>query len=133
MNAKHDTSPIILVVEDEQDIRRMMKESLHASGYKVLTAEDERDAVERTASQHRRPDLVLIDSPAPSSDTLAAGRRIRREARLSDDVPVVVIAGEYRMEFEDEYIRVGEHDFVSYETNFVRLKDFIGRLVYRHR
>lgn len=133
MKAECDPKLTILVVEDEQDIRRIMKESLQASGFRVVTAEDEQDAIERIAPAQSAPDLVLIDLPAPPCDLLAAGRRIRREALLSDDVPVVVIAGECQTDFEDGHVEVGDHDFVSYETNFEQLKKFIGDLARRYQ
>ena len=65
----------ILVVDDEPDIRRLVKEALTVSGYQVETAADGDEAVRRGALM--LPDLVLLDIMMPKEDGFAVYERLR--------------------------------------------------------
>ncbi|MBB1482439.1 response regulator transcription factor [Tessaracoccus sp. MC1865] len=81
------TQPLILVVEDDPDLRELMMVSLTNSGYRTVAASDGDRALERFHAS--APDLVLLDiALGPHSiDGLEVCRRIRRDS----DVPVVFL------------------------------------------
>lgn len=58
--------PVVLVVDDEPDIRRLVGEALRLEGYQVRTAGDGREALQRVAEE--RPDLILLDLMMPVMD-----------------------------------------------------------------
>ncbi|MFP6680663.1 MAG: response regulator, partial [Gammaproteobacteria bacterium] len=60
------TSPHILVVDDEPDIRSLLKEILEDEGFDINVAENANDA--RAARRLRRPDLILLDIWMPDTD-----------------------------------------------------------------
>ena len=78
-------SATILVVDDEPQIRRVMRATLTAQGYTIVEARDGQEALEKLRSE--RPDLVLLDMNMPVMDGLEACREIRRDS----EVPVIML------------------------------------------
>ena len=78
----------ILVVEDQDDSRRIMRDLLASAGYQVLEARTGADAVK--AAETERPDLILMDLQLPVSDGLEATRRIKAIESLRD-TPVIAV------------------------------------------
>ena len=81
----------ILVVEDTQLLRRVLKEELEAGGLEVVTASDGAEALARLAE--RRFDVVLTDLVMPGMDGLELMEAIRREA---PELPVVIVTAHER-------------------------------------
>src|SRR5579872_4573794 len=77
---------LILVVDDEREIVRVLHRALTAHGYGVLTASRGEDAVELLAKQ--RPDLVLLDLLLPGMSGLEVCRQVRAES----NVPIIVLS-----------------------------------------
>ena len=77
MNDSGDARPVVLVVEDFEDNRFMMRRLLEMSGYQVVEAVNGNQAVELATSV--RPDIILMDLSLPQLDGLAATRRIRSQ------------------------------------------------------
>jgi two-component system, OmpR family, KDP operon response regulator KdpE len=75
----------ILVVDDEPQIRRVMRTALAAQGYSVSEARSGEEALDSVRNQ--RPDLILLDVNMPGIDGLEACREIR----ASSDVPIVML------------------------------------------
>src|SRR6185295_438248 len=78
----------VLVVEDEEDLREMMREALELNGYAVATAEDGQQALAQLASIEQ-PCLSLIDLLMPGMNGWDLCHELRRRSEL-DHVPVVV-------------------------------------------
>ena len=76
---------IILVVDDEPQIRRVMRTALAAQGYQVMEAKDAEEALDRLRDW--RPDLILLDVNMPGMDGLEACKEIRS----GSDVPIVML------------------------------------------
>ena len=64
----------ILVVEDQADNRRILRDMLGNAGYELVEAESGEEAL--TAVETRRPDLILMDSQLPVMDGYEATRRL---------------------------------------------------------
>ncbi len=79
------TSSTILVVDDEPQIRRVMRTTLTSHGYTVLEARSGEEALEKMRSE--RPDLVLLDINMPGM----GGLEVCREIRDRHDVPIVML------------------------------------------
>ena len=89
MGATGDTTPLILVVEDYDDTRRMLELTLGRNGYRVVAVADGRAGVE--AAQRARPDLILMDINMPVLDGLSATALIRASEGLGD-LPVIAFS-----------------------------------------
>jgi len=78
----------VLVVEDYDDIRAMLRRILERNGFRVVEAANGREAVERAAGE--LPDLILMDLDLPILDGIEATNRIRRMVALRG-VPIVAV------------------------------------------
>jgi two-component system response regulator MprA len=120
-----DLEPLtVLLVDDEQDVLRALSELLESEGYKVVTATDGRDALERLHGG-LRPDVILLDLMMPGMD----GWDFRQEQLKDDDlgsIPVIVIsaAGLSRATVKDQ---LGDVDFLPKPPAVQALLDAIGR------
>jgi len=81
-------SKVILVVEDQEDNRRIMRDLLTSAGYKVIEAFTAEAGV--TSAETHRPDLILMDIQLPDFDGYEATRRIKAKAALNA-VPVIAV------------------------------------------
>jgi two-component system, cell cycle response regulator DivK len=80
--------PLVLIVEDEADLRRLYAEQLAYSGFDVIEAGNGADAIAHTTSQ--APDVVLMDLSLPIVDGWEATRRLKADDRTAH-IPVVAL------------------------------------------
>jgi two-component system cell cycle response regulator DivK len=78
----------ILVVEDQDDNRRIIRDLLTSAGYELIEAEDGEAGVRRAGSE--RPDLILMDIQLPLLDGYEATRRIKADPKLRP-IPIIVV------------------------------------------
>jgi two-component system nitrogen regulation response regulator NtrX len=117
------SAPHILVVDDEADIRGLLKEILSEEGYEVDVAAN---AVQARASRARQtPDLVLLDIWMPDVD----GITLLREWSVSaaDGCPVVMMSGHGTVETAVEATRLGAFDFVEKPLSLAKLLRTVER------
>jgi DNA-binding NtrC family response regulator len=107
----------ILVVDDEPDIRGLVKDILEDEGYTVITAEGGEAA--RKARRLRRPDLILLDIWMEDVD----GITLLREWSDSGDLPcpVVMMSGHGTVETAVEATRLGAYDFIEKPISLAKL------------
>jgi DNA-binding response OmpR family regulator len=86
-------SPLILVVDDEPEIRQLVQRTLAAKGYGVEVAADGAEALE--LAERLVPDLVLLDAMLPKVHGFDACRRIKASPRTRE-VPVIMMTAIYR-------------------------------------
>lgn len=120
----------ILVVEDYEDTRAMLRHFLEARAYRVVEAANGNEAVE--AAIRERPDLILMDLQMPVLDGFTATRLIREIESLGD-VPVVAISAYDRLGADfsvnvDE-IGIGEIEYMAKPLDFIELEKLITRLL----
>ena len=97
----------ILVVDDEQKMRRLLEMALRGMGHEVVQARDGEEALEQFENQAF--DLVLTDMRMPRMDGLAFLRRLREQGR---DVPVVVLTAYGTVESAVEAMKLGAVDYI---------------------
>src|SRR5215213_970831 len=78
----------IMVVEDYDDTRALLKFGLEGMGYSVLEASNGQEAVD--IAHRERPDLILMDLDLPILDGIAATQRIRQQEHM-ESVPIVAV------------------------------------------
>jgi two-component system, NtrC family, nitrogen regulation response regulator NtrX len=111
------TAARILVVDDEADIRGLLKEILSEEGYEVEVAGSGAQA--RSSRIARTPDLVLLDIWMPDTD----GITLLREWSVgeAEDCPVVMMSGHGNVETAVEATRLGAFDFVEKPLSLTKL------------
>ncbi len=107
----------ILVIDDERDIRDLVREILVDEGYEVSVAETAEDA--RRARRLRRPDLVLMDVWLPDTDGISLLREWTRQGGF--DSPVIMISGHGTVETAVEATRLGAYDFIEKPLSLSKL------------
>jgi CheY-like chemotaxis protein len=116
----------VLVVEDFEDNRFMMRRLLEMSGYRVVEAVNGQEAVE--TAQRERPDLILMDLSLPLLDGLAATRRIRQQDGLSK-VPIVAVSAHDTADFHADALAAGCNEYVTKPIDFDELEGLLSRLM----
>lgn len=91
----------ILVVEDQEDNRRIMRDLLVSAGFEVIEAEDGEKGLRLASTE--RPDLILMDVELPLLDGLDATRRIKSDSETKH-IPVIVVTS-YAMKSDREAAR----------------------------
>lgn len=118
-----DVNKRVLLVEDEKDLRKMMKILLELHGYDVIEAADGYEAVEK-AVEHG-PDLILMDIAMPVMDGIDSTRTIRRHAELNG-VPIVAVTA-YGEFYSQRAKNAGCIDVIQKPIDFGQLKPMIER------
>ena len=114
MNTKQK---LIMVVDDESEIRNIIKEILAEEGYKTLTAASAEEA-KRLLDQHR-PDLVFLDIWMPDQD----GIELLKEwsSDQTKNFPVIMISGHATIETAIEATKLGATDFIEKPISIEKL------------
>jgi DNA-binding response OmpR family regulator len=81
---------LILVVEDDPDILKLMEAALGGEGYRVATAEDGVEAL--AGARRERPDLIVLDLMLPRMNALQFRAEQRRDPALAR-IPIVCLSG----------------------------------------
>jgi two-component system cell cycle response regulator DivK len=116
----------ILLVEDFDDTRLMMKLWLSKNGYRVIEAENGPEAIELAESE--QPDLIIMDLMMPGMDGLDATRRIREHASLQK-TPIVVVSAYGADEYRERALAAGCNEYVATPFEPSALNDLIKSLI----
>ncbi len=99
--------PLILVVDDDADIRRNLSRELALAGYDIVTAADGVEG--RELFEHHQPDLVVTDMAMPREDGFAVISAVRRTGRT----PVLVLSVRGEEEDKVRALDLGADDYVT--------------------
>jgi len=124
---KEETEPLtVLLVEDTEDNRFMMRRLLEMAGYHVIEAMNGEEAVKlaKTGS----PRLILMDLSLPVIDGLAATRLIRKLPQL-ESVPIIAVSAHDTSDFQSEAIEAGCNSYVTKPIDFNELEELIAQLL----
>ena len=94
----------ILIVDDDQDIRRLLGVRLKTKGYDTVFAGDAISAVNQ--ARHERPDLILLDLGLPAGDGFVVMERLRAIPAL-EGIPVIVVSARDPQIESDHLVEAG--------------------------
>ena len=114
VSASGNRKPVILVVDDDQLIRVMLRDALSAAGFEVTLAEDGVSALRNITSL--RPDLVLLDLIMPGMDGCEICRDIRNFPR-GQYTPVLMMTGLDNADSIHRAFEAGSTDFIAKPLN----------------
>lgn len=127
MNQDNNANLVILVVEDVHETRDGIEKLLKVDGYRVALARDEQDGIE--CAQRQRPDLILVSLDGLPREVIVTARRIRENAAVGEDVPVVVFCIDEIAEGDE--VAIGKNVHVARPDNFNQLRSLLTRLLTR--
>ncbi|MBI1950893.1 MAG: sigma-54-dependent Fis family transcriptional regulator [Acidobacteria bacterium] len=114
----------VLVVDDEQNVRKVLGALLTQAGYLVASAASGKEALEQVRSQD--PDLVICDLKMPGMDGLEVLVEMRAEF---PEIPVVLLTAHGTVETAVEAMKRGAHDFLTKPFDRDKILEIVGKAV----
>jgi two-component system cell cycle response regulator DivK len=119
-------APKVLLVEDTEDNRQMMRKLLEMSGFQVVEAINGKEAVE--VASRVRPQIILMDLSLPFIDGLAATRQIRSLPGMSK-VPIVAVSAHDTADFHSDALDAGCNAYITKPIDYPQLEDIVNGLL----
>jgi len=121
------TQGYLLIVEDDSDIRALLDTTLQFKGYRVVTTQNGREALE--AVQKERPTLIIADIMMPELDGFGLVHRLRLNP-VTRTIPVIFITATYvALEDRDFSLRIGATRFIQKPVDLGMLLKEINELL----
>jgi two-component system response regulator MtrA len=114
---------LILVADDDADVRELVVFRLVHAGYEVITAADGEEAVELVLA--RRPDLCLVDVMMPKLDGFAVTERVRASPELAETKVLLLTASVHDSAVE-RGLAVGADDYIAKPFSSERLLERVS-------
>lgn len=128
--SKDSSTPIILLIEEDDHTRPILRHNLINDGFHVRIALDEVDALDRVGGENTHADLILINLVKKSpEEVLSIGRRIREQAKDNGHMLLVVMAEKYSKEQEGTDVNVAGNDWIIYLEEHDQLTNLLRRLL----
>ena len=121
------TPRTILVVDDFDDARLLLRTWLERRGFRVVEAENGLQAINQAETES--PDLIIMDVQMPQLDGLSATRRIRT-LKSMNSVPIVAVSAYGADLFRDQALAAGCNEYVSTPFEPATLEGIIRSLVH---
>jgi CheY-like chemotaxis protein len=122
----HEVRGTVLLVEDTEDNRFMMRRLLEMSGYRVIEARNGQEAVK--VAEAEKPSIILMDLSLPVIDGLAATRLIRKLPDC-ESIPIIAVSAHDTSDFKEEALSVGCNGYVTKPIDFTALDTLIARFL----
>jgi len=119
---RQDQPLTVLLVEDTEDNRFMMRRLLEMSGYRVVEATNGQEAVR--IAEAESPGLILMDLSLPMIDGLAATRLIRKMPKLTK-TPIIAVSAHDTSDFLTEALEAGCNSYITKPIDFNELEQLI--------
>ena len=114
------TGELILIVEDNEKNRKLVRDVLEFRGYRTLDAETAESGL--VMAKEHRPALVLMDIQLPGIDGVEAFRRLRADPDTAE-IPVIAVTASAMHEDRARIEKVG---FDAYQPKPIRVKEFLA-------
>ena len=117
---------LILAIDDEKDILKLLQYNLEREGYQVLCAKTGEEGLESVRS--KRPDLVILDVMMPGIDGLEAARRIRTAEGDAVRTPIIALTANAFAEDREACLAAGMDGFLVKPLDRDRLASALENL-----
>ncbi|MCA1631053.1 MAG: response regulator [Acidobacteria bacterium] len=116
----------VLVVEDFEDTRYLMRLELEKRGYRVIEAVDGAEGVAKALAE--RPDIILMDIGLPVLDGIAATRELRQREEMRETL-IVALTAHHETEYRANALSAGCDAYLTKPVDFDWLIDLLSRLL----
>jgi CheY-like chemotaxis protein len=116
----------ILLVEDNEVNREMMRRRLQRRGYEVTEAVDGQEAITKAQTEH--PSVILMDMSLPIIDGWEATARLKADAATSA-IPIIGLTAHAMVEDKQKALEAGCNEFVTKPVEFEKLLAMIERFI----
>ncbi len=121
------SEPLILIIDDEPNVRLVFRTALASAGYTIVTAEDGEAGLR--AVKESRPDLILLDLNMPILNGMEVLHRLRESGDL---VPVVIVTAHGDVPNAVQAMKLGAIDFLSKPLSPEHLRATVAEVLERH-
>ncbi|MDF2615544.1 MAG: two component transcriptional regulator, winged helix family [Sedimentibacter sp.] len=118
--------PLILIVDDENSIRKFLRVSIETQGYKCIDADNGSNAIMLTISQN--PDILILDLGLPDMD----GVDVIKKLRTMSQIPIIIISARGHDREKVEALDAGADDYLTKPFSVTELLARI-RVILRHK
>ena len=113
---------LVLIIEDNEKNRKLVRDVLHVKGYKTIEAETAEAGLKLAIEQS--PALILMDIQLPGMDGITALKQLKAEAKTKS-IPVIAVTASAMSYKRQTMLAEG---FDGYQTKPISLKDFLGEI-----
>jgi DNA-binding response OmpR family regulator len=103
-------APIVVLAEDSRDTRQMLRRALELKGYRVLEAQNGKEALQLTRTY--KPNLILVDLNMPELDGLETIKYVRMMKGTQDQVPIVAMTAFHVYGMEEAALEAGCDEYL---------------------
>jgi DNA-binding response OmpR family regulator len=123
-----ETTPSLLIVEDDPDVADMLNAYFQVQGYEVITVYWGGDAIK--VGRKRRPDLVILDIRLPDMDGYEVARQLR-ENRRTKDVPIIFLTERRARSDRLQGLELGADDYITKPFDIQELRLRVRNALHR--
>ena len=113
---------LVLIIEDNEKNRKLVRDVLHVKGYKTIEAETAEAGLKLALEQS--PALILMDIQLPGMDGITALKQLKTDAKTKS-IPVIAVTASAMSYKRQTMLAEG---FDGYQTKPISLKDFLGEV-----
>lgn len=118
--------PLILVVDDEDETRLMLRILLEMKGFQVEEAVDGLDALNKVNDVN--PDIMILDVMMPNMDGLTVCRRLRNQPETTT-LPIILLSGKTHLNADVEGLEAGANAYMSKPADVKKLVEKVNQLL----
>jgi len=112
----------ILIIDDDENIRRLVSFNLSLDGHEILTADNGKKGYKTARSEN--PDLVLLDVMMPVMDGIETCKKLKDDAKTKD-IPVFMLSAKGQMKDLDEAFDAGADNYITKPFDVEKLNETI--------
>lgn len=120
------SAPIVMVVDDDDDIRFLITRLMRSEGYEVIEAATAAEA--KFATLNKTPDLILMDINMPDTDGLSAIWDLRKQSETAK-VPVVIVSAYDAFDLRAEATAAGCAGYLTKPLDLEELKSMVRKIL----
>lgn len=102
----------IFIVDDEENIRYVVKYNLELDGHEVTAAKNGNEALEMLSQMETKPDVLLLDVMMPGISGLDVCKRVKEEETLKD-LPIIMLTAKSQLVDIEDAFRAGADDYLT--------------------
>jgi len=119
-------SPVVVIAEDNETNLQVLAEYLASRGYRIILAQNGKEAVERTQKGH--PDLILMDIQMPEMDGVEAIRQIRADENLKT-IPIIAVTALVMPGDREKCLTAGADEYLCKPVSLQKLNEMLEKLL----
>lgn len=114
----------VLVVDDQNGVRRLLEELFKKEGYEVTAAADGVESLEKVKTSS--PDLILMDMKMPNMNGLEASQEIRK---INSNIPIIMMTAYGETDVAQKALELGVRKYITKPFDILALRDMVREVL----